>query len=70
MIPWGAVRPVIARSKATKQSSTIRHSGMVRQHQTSEVQLRIGESRDSGFDALHRPGMTIMGWVETQVSVR
>jgi hypothetical protein len=31
---------------------------MVRQHQTSDAQLRIGESRDSGFDALHRPGMT------------
>src|SRR5712675_771430 len=25
---------------------------------TSDVQLYIGESRDSGFDALHRPGMT------------
>src|SRR5437667_157335 len=31
---------------------------MVRQHQTSDTQLRIGESRDSGFDASHRPGMT------------
>jgi hypothetical protein len=31
---------------------------MVRKHQTSDVQLHIGESRDSGFDALHRPGMT------------
>jgi hypothetical protein len=31
---------------------------MVRQHQTSDAQSRIGESRDSGFDALHRPGMT------------
>jgi hypothetical protein len=27
--------------------------------QTSDAQLRIGESRDSGFDASHRPGMTI-----------
>src|SRR5260370_41803889 len=27
-------------------------------HQTSDAQLRIGESRDSGFDASHRPGMT------------
>src|SRR5882762_9333448 len=27
--------------------------------QTSDVQLHIGESRDSGFDASHRPGMTI-----------
>jgi hypothetical protein len=26
--------------------------------QTSDVQLHIGESRDSGFDASHRPGMT------------
>src|SRR2546429_2902927 len=26
--------------------------------QTSDVQLHIGESRDSGFDAAHRPGMT------------
>jgi 4-hydroxy-tetrahydrodipicolinate synthase len=39
-------------------SSQTRHSGMVRQHQTSDVQLHIGESRDSGFDASHRPGMT------------
>jgi len=31
---------------------------MVRSHQTSDVQLHIGESRDSGFDASHRPGMT------------
>jgi hypothetical protein len=31
---------------------------MVRKHQTSDAQLRIGESRDSGFDASHRPGMT------------
>jgi quercetin dioxygenase-like cupin family protein len=31
---------------------------MVRQHQTADAQLRIGESRDSGFDASHRPGMT------------
>jgi DNA helicase II / ATP-dependent DNA helicase PcrA len=23
-----------------------------------DVQLHIGESRDSGFDASHRPGMT------------
>jgi hypothetical protein len=41
--------------------------------QTSDAQLRIGESRDSGFDAelvigprvartrWHRPGMTAMG---------
>jgi hypothetical protein len=27
--------------------------------QTSDAQLRIGESRDSGFDAAHRPGMTL-----------
>jgi len=30
---------------------------MVRKHQTSDAQSRIGESRDSGFDAAHRPGM-------------
>src|SRR5260370_38782976 len=29
--------------------------------QTSDAQLRIGESRDSGFDASHRPGMTESG---------
>jgi hypothetical protein len=28
--------------------------------QTSDVQLQIGESKDSGFDALHRPGMTAL----------
>src|SRR6185437_10549777 len=26
--------------------------------QPTDAQLRIGESRDSGFDAAHRPGMT------------
>jgi hypothetical protein len=31
------------------------------QDQTSDAQLRIGESRDSGFDASHRPGMTEPG---------
>jgi len=45
-----------------KQPMTVqlegRHSGMVRQHQTSDVQLHIGEPRDSGFGASHRPGMT------------
>jgi hypothetical protein len=53
------------------KQSGVRHSGMVRQHQTSDVQLHIGESRDSGFDAepvigprvartrWHRPGMTV-----------
>src|SRR4029450_10955189 len=35
-----------------------RHSGMVRKHQTSDAQLRIGESRDSWFDASPPPGMT------------
>ncbi len=34
---------------------------MVRQHQTSDTQLRIGESRDSGFDAMYRSGMTVVG---------
>src|SRR5882757_9032995 len=38
-----------------------RHSEMRRQAQTSDVQLHIGESRDSGFDASHRPGMTGAG---------
>jgi hypothetical protein len=38
--------------------SRLRHSGTRRQAQTSDVQLHIGESRDSGFDASHRPGMT------------
>jgi hypothetical protein len=33
---------------------------MVRKHQTSDAQLRIGESRASGFDALHRPGTTVL----------
>src|SRR5450755_49353 len=28
--------------------------------QTSDAQLRIGESRDSGFDASHRPAMTML----------
>jgi hypothetical protein len=32
---------------------------MARQRQTSDAQLRIGESRDSGFDASYRPGMTV-----------
>jgi hypothetical protein len=42
----------------SRAQSGLRHSGMVRQHQTSDVQLHIGESRDSGLDASHRPGMT------------
>ena len=33
------------------------HSG-AREARTSGVQLHLGESRDSGFDAAHRPGMT------------
>ena len=28
---------------------------------TSDARLHIGESRDSGFDAAHRPGMTASG---------
>src|ERR1700731_2963618 len=35
-----------------------RHSG-AHEVRTSDVQLHIGESRDSGFDASHRPGMTV-----------
>src|ERR1700757_3166236 len=31
---------------------------MHRQAQTTKVQLHIWKSRDSGFDASHRPGMT------------
>ena len=34
-----------------------RHSGMARKHQTSDVQVHIGESRDFGFAS--RPGMTV-----------
>jgi 3-oxoacyl-ACP reductase-like protein len=29
------------------------------QDRTAGAQLRTGESRDSGFDASHRPGMTL-----------
>jgi hypothetical protein len=32
------------------------HSGMVREHETPDAQLRIGESRDSGLDASQRAG--------------
>src|SRR5260370_9825233 len=53
----GPSTPSLRGASATKQSR-FRHSGMVRKHQTSDVQLHIGESRDSGFDASHRPGMT------------
>src|ERR1700730_15231935 len=31
---------------------------MVREHRTSDAQLRIGDSLDSGFDASHRREMT------------
>jgi len=31
--------------------------------QTSDAQSRIRESRDSGFDASHRPGMTSSSFV-------
>jgi hypothetical protein len=41
-------------AEATKQSGS-RHSGMVRQHQTSDAQLRIAESLDSGLDAFASP---------------
>jgi hypothetical protein len=50
--------PTLARSVADDKTHH-RHSGMVRKHQTTDAQLRIGESRDSGFDASHRPGMTV-----------
>src|ERR1700681_1160099 len=65
---------VMARSEATKQfrAPPFRDGP---KDQTSDVQLRIGESRDSGFDAepvigprfartrWHRPGMTESGLV-------
>src|SRR5258707_4666366 len=51
------------------KQSIVRHSGMVRQPQTSDVQLHIGESRDSGFDASHRPGMTAV-WSKKAVDGR
>jgi hypothetical protein len=37
--------------------------------QTSDAQLRIGESRDSGFDASHRPGMTNQEWIASSLSL-
>src|SRR5665647_822790 len=60
----------VVASEATKQAN-VRHSGMVRQHRTSDVRLHSGQSGDSGFDAepvigprfartrWHRPGMTV-----------
>jgi hypothetical protein len=60
----------------------LRHSGMRRQAQASDAQLRIGESRDSGFDAepvigprfartrWHRPGMTVMDCTRSLSSSR
>src|ERR1700681_3044661 len=59
-----------------------RHSGMVRKDQTSDAQLRIGESRDSGFDAepiigprvartrWHRPGITESGSLRSRNDVK
>src|SRR5438552_996830 len=46
------------RSANRRECYRDRHSGMVRKHQTPDVQLHIGESRDSGFEAPPRPGMT------------
>jgi hypothetical protein len=37
--------------------------------QTSDVQLHIRESRDSGFDASHRPGMTLAPGRGSQVEM-
>jgi hypothetical protein len=55
-----SLRPLFLEGQGTCQNASLclRHSGahVVR---TSKVQLHIGESRDSGFDASHRPGMTI-----------
>jgi hypothetical protein len=39
--------PAIHRNKGNPYITNGRHSGMVREHQTSDAQLRIGESRDS-----------------------
>jgi len=36
-----------------------RHSGAMRQHRTSDVQLHIGESQDSGSGPSDHPGMTL-----------
>jgi chaperone required for assembly of F1-ATPase len=55
---WKPVFPWLERSPNKVNRSGIpfrRHSGMVRKHQTSDAQLRIGESRDSGFDAVASP---------------
>jgi hypothetical protein len=46
------------RAKRSNPSSSFRDGP---KDQTSDAQLRIGESRDSGFDASHRPGMTASG---------
>src|SRR6266576_5222378 len=59
-LKFESVRPSLRGAQATKQSIP-RHSRMVRQHHTSDAQLRVGESRDSGLDASHRPGMTASG---------
>ena len=37
--------------------------------QTSDVQLHIGESLDSGFDASHRPGMTTRKGMSRQLKI-
>ena len=61
--------PTLRKSSIQFSKSTDRHcerSELIRtpsfrdgpQDQTSDVQLHIGESRDSGFDASLRPGMT------------
>jgi hypothetical protein len=69
---FGAANKSKARAHraAGMRSYVSRHSGMVKDR-TSDAQLRIGESRDSGFDAepvigpryartrWHRPGMTV-----------
>ena len=43
---------------------------MLRRHQTSDAQLRIGEFRDSGFDASHRPGMTTLAFLMAHLTSR
>src|SRR5260221_10322366 len=46
------------RKRRSNQTSSFRDGP---KDQTSDVQLHIGESRDSGLDASHRPGMTAVG---------
>src|SRR5215472_14417185 len=40
---------------------------MVRKHQTTDAQLRIGESRDSGFDAVASPRNDVANQFESLI---